>query len=324
MFSHIITFGSSLPEARGGHSLYAIICERVLMCLILVFVAYAASGVAQDKDTDAEPDELPVQRSADVPLSQTPDEKDAQNPIGNTEKDKWRPRFQVTLHTKENGLPGKTQRTVEVPIYETAYEDREVAVYEPGKTSERKLITQRVAVRKLAYRKETVTVWERGSATLLCDELSVSIAKSDTSNYGFECSGRLYIRIGGLILDADSGSHKDGVLQLTNVTISQQETRATASSLSVPLQVLGLATADFDKPVSNLVPFQPQPYDQFMKEETRALRPMPDSGFPDENVPNRAQPDPGLPDPFRDANEFDLGVGARHFPAMDPLPTIIR
>ncbi len=245
------------------------------MCLILVFVAYAASGVAQDKDTDAEPDE-----------------KDAQNPIGNTEKDKWRPRFQVTLHTKENGLPGKTQRTVEVPIYETAYEDREVAVYEPGKTSERKLITQRVAVRKLAYRKETVTVWERGSATLLCDELSVSIAKSDTSNYGFECSGRLYIRIGGLILDADSGSHKDGVLQLTNVTISQQETRATASSLSVPLQVLGLATADFDKPVSNLVPFQPQPYDQFMKEETRALRPMPDSGFPDENVPNRAQPDP--------------------------------
>ena len=79
------------------------------MCLILVFVAYAASGVAQDKDTDAEPDELPVQRSADVPLSQTPDEKDAQNPIGNTEKNEWRPRFQVTLHTKENGLPGKTQ-----------------------------------------------------------------------------------------------------------------------------------------------------------------------------------------------------------------------
>jgi hypothetical protein len=30
MFSHIITFGSSLPEARGGHSLCAIICERVL------------------------------------------------------------------------------------------------------------------------------------------------------------------------------------------------------------------------------------------------------------------------------------------------------
>jgi hypothetical protein len=31
MFSHIITFGSSLPEARGGHSLCAIICERVLI-----------------------------------------------------------------------------------------------------------------------------------------------------------------------------------------------------------------------------------------------------------------------------------------------------
>ena len=30
MFPHIITFGSSLPEARGGHSLCAIICERVL------------------------------------------------------------------------------------------------------------------------------------------------------------------------------------------------------------------------------------------------------------------------------------------------------
>jgi hypothetical protein len=30
MFSHIITFGSSLPEALGGHSLCAIICERVL------------------------------------------------------------------------------------------------------------------------------------------------------------------------------------------------------------------------------------------------------------------------------------------------------
>jgi hypothetical protein len=30
MFSHIITSGSSLPEARGGHSLCAIICERVL------------------------------------------------------------------------------------------------------------------------------------------------------------------------------------------------------------------------------------------------------------------------------------------------------
>jgi hypothetical protein len=30
MFSHIIIFGSSLPEALGGQSLYAIICERVL------------------------------------------------------------------------------------------------------------------------------------------------------------------------------------------------------------------------------------------------------------------------------------------------------
>ena len=30
MFSHIITFGSSLPEALGGQSLYTIICERVL------------------------------------------------------------------------------------------------------------------------------------------------------------------------------------------------------------------------------------------------------------------------------------------------------
>jgi hypothetical protein len=30
MFSHIIIFGSSLPEALGGHSLCAIICERVL------------------------------------------------------------------------------------------------------------------------------------------------------------------------------------------------------------------------------------------------------------------------------------------------------
>ena len=31
MFSHIIIFGSSLPEALGGQSLYAIICERVLI-----------------------------------------------------------------------------------------------------------------------------------------------------------------------------------------------------------------------------------------------------------------------------------------------------
>jgi hypothetical protein len=33
MFSHIITFGSSLPELLGGHSLCAIICERVLIML---------------------------------------------------------------------------------------------------------------------------------------------------------------------------------------------------------------------------------------------------------------------------------------------------
>jgi hypothetical protein len=31
MFSHIIIFGSSLPELLGGHSLCAIICGRVLM-----------------------------------------------------------------------------------------------------------------------------------------------------------------------------------------------------------------------------------------------------------------------------------------------------
>ena len=31
MFSHIIIFGSSLPELWGGHSLCAIICGRVLM-----------------------------------------------------------------------------------------------------------------------------------------------------------------------------------------------------------------------------------------------------------------------------------------------------
>jgi hypothetical protein len=31
MFSHIIIFGSSLPEALGGQSLYAIIRERVLI-----------------------------------------------------------------------------------------------------------------------------------------------------------------------------------------------------------------------------------------------------------------------------------------------------
>jgi hypothetical protein len=30
MFSHIIIFESSLPEALGGQSLYTIICERVL------------------------------------------------------------------------------------------------------------------------------------------------------------------------------------------------------------------------------------------------------------------------------------------------------
>ena len=31
MFSHIIIFGSSLPELLGGHSLCAIICDRVLI-----------------------------------------------------------------------------------------------------------------------------------------------------------------------------------------------------------------------------------------------------------------------------------------------------
>jgi hypothetical protein len=31
MFSHIIIFGSSLPEALGGQLLYANICERVLI-----------------------------------------------------------------------------------------------------------------------------------------------------------------------------------------------------------------------------------------------------------------------------------------------------
>jgi hypothetical protein len=31
MFSHIIIFGSSLPELLGGHSLCTIICGRVLM-----------------------------------------------------------------------------------------------------------------------------------------------------------------------------------------------------------------------------------------------------------------------------------------------------
>jgi hypothetical protein len=33
MFSHIIIFASSLPEALGGQALYAIICERVRITL---------------------------------------------------------------------------------------------------------------------------------------------------------------------------------------------------------------------------------------------------------------------------------------------------
>jgi hypothetical protein len=56
MFSHIIIFGSSLPEARGGHSLCTIICGRVLTAnsavAEVISEGYPVTVIRQDR-TDA-------------------------------------------------------------------------------------------------------------------------------------------------------------------------------------------------------------------------------------------------------------------------------
>jgi hypothetical protein len=55
MFSHIIIFGSSLPELLGGHSLCAIICGRVLTATENLFTCATGFGSASGIVTGTRP-----------------------------------------------------------------------------------------------------------------------------------------------------------------------------------------------------------------------------------------------------------------------------
>lgn len=153
----------------------------------------------------------------------------------------------MTLQVKENGQGNFVAKSVNVPYYKINYVDRVVVLDDER---DERTDTVRVAVRKLAHHTVENQVYAPGVSMLLCDEISLTAVKSEASNYEFECPGRLLLRVGRLVLDAESGSYKNGELKLTGVTIIQGGTTATADNLTLPLPVWGLTTANHNRPVS--------------------------------------------------------------------------
>ncbi len=210
-------------------------------------------------------------------------EDDAEKPLAvaakteasaENEPGEWKPHFVVTLQTSKHGPRDPKQQTVEVPFYKTQYEDREVS-HGTNKS------VARVAVRRLAYRKELVTVYRSPNATLYCDDITFRLAKSEHGGGEFDCTGKLRLFIGMMSISAESGSLKNGQLQLTNAEIRQVGTTATAESLTLKLRLHGVSASTFDLPVPTVPAGMTIEHSLATPEDTasKALKPRPDEAF---------------------------------------------
>jgi len=232
----------------------------------VVFVLATAHGVA-DEASSVEDDRATDAANAQLnPAANLATEDAASAEVSG---DVWQPHFMVSLETSEHALSGPLTDTVSVPYYKTAeYVERRM---DDGRVS-------KVAVRKLAYRKETVTIHGRHPATLYCDDINIRLANSEGGGSEFDCPGKLHLFIGAMSISAESGSLKDGKLQLTNAKIKQWKTTASAEKLVLTMPLLGVSAVAFNAPVpegSMLMPFVPRSEDG----DRTFLKPKRDDGF---------------------------------------------
>ena len=163
----------------------------------------------------------------------------------------WKPQLEVTLRIVPAGVAQAVKRTVRVPYYKVVYEQQEQGA---NRTQTPTFLPPRaVAVRKLAWREEEVMTSVAGIASVYCDELSVNITKDkDDLVYSFDCPGRIHVRFGQMILDCDSGKLSNGKLELVNAKMVHQGMDMTSDKMSLSLPVVGVKTAQFGRPLSDV------------------------------------------------------------------------
>ena len=128
--------------------------------------------------------------------------------------------------------------------------------------------------RQIGYRKSKIVVTRPGKATLFCDAIKMDLGKQENAvEYGFECEGRLHLRIGVMAIDADSGRLSEGQLSLVNARIVNGGTTFSADVLTLNLDLHGLSTATHNLPITELLPLEES--DDSGKSKTRDPSPDP-------------------------------------------------
>ncbi len=122
---------------------------------------------------------------------------------------------------------------------------------------------------ELEYRsvQRTVAVTRPGQAVVGCDDVSISVTPNDNGDliYDVTCSQKSRLVLPGMTIDCDSITMKAGLATCTNAAIKNRGIKATATSLVIDLNVVGVQTSKFGQPVSSLsctpggMPFLPTP-----------------------------------------------------------------
>ena len=205
-----------------------------LACGCTCLIAFAsASAIADEAVAPAQAEEVTAEEVID-PVAAVRTEEVASDDA-EAEDAEWKPVLIVTLMTTEDGAPLTSTRKVRVP----AYKESVSHVNQGGNIV-------RVPTRELIYREQMVTTSSSGTATLFCDDLALSVSKQpDAVGYSFECSGRLQLRLDGLLMECDSGRLSNGKLELTNARVVHAGTEIASEKLTVSINVKGVRTAEF-------------------------------------------------------------------------------
>ena len=202
-------------------------------CTFLIAFA-SARAIADEAVAPAQAAEGVIDPVAAVPTEEVASDHVAPNDA-EVENAEWKPLLIVTLMTTEDGAPLRSTRKVRVPAYKDSFSH----VNQGGSIV-------RVPIRELIYKEQMVATSSAGTATLFCDDLALSVSKQpDAVGYSFECSGRLQLRLDGLLMDCDSGKLSNGKLELTNVRVVHAGTGIASEKSTVNINVKGVRTAEF-------------------------------------------------------------------------------
>lgn len=260
----------------------------------------------------------PLASAQDDPFSDGPQsdqsESSAETKVGPAD-DEWSPKYKVVLRLSEDGLTRQVANTQNVDIPTVVYRSENHLI--DGET-----VKRMVAVRRTERRQVQTIKTIHGTATLACDDFSMTTStEKPTPDYSFECTGRCRLLLGGMIIDADSMKRENGTLTITNAVAQQQGLTMKSTSTHVDMQIFGVTTSSFGRPVGTLYAFElpiSSPVDKSPQREVAPI-PSPDSLFQDPRELEAKDSRPerrGVPEPtnLRSFSRFD----------EDTLPEPIR